>query len=94
MPGSIVDLFGNKPTPNLPPGMRGFNSYAAGNKFYGGGRKFPNMGPVSGTGMQGYSERDNSASARKNAIMRRMRGQMSGNPMSSNVQGNSLSGVF
>ena len=94
MAGSIVDLFGNKPVPNPPPGMRGFNSYAAGNKFYGGGRSFPNMGPVSGTGMQGYAQRDNEAKARKSAIQRRMKGQMSGNPMNSNVQGNSLSGVF
>lgn len=94
MPGSIVDLFGNKPVPNPPPGMKGFNAYSAGNKYYGSGRNFPNMGPVSGTGMQGYSQRDNEAKARKSAIQRRMRGQMSGNPMSSNVQGNSLSGVF
>lgn len=81
---SIVDLFGNKPTPNPPPGMRGFNSYAAGNKYYGGGRSFPNMGPVSGTGMQGYAQRDNEAKARKSAIQRRMRSQNSGSPMSNN----------
>lgn len=94
MPGSIVDLFGNKPVPNPPPGMRGFNPYSAGNKFYGAGRSFPNMGPVSGQGMQGYARRDNEAKARQSAIQRRMKGQMSGNPMGGNVQGNSLSGVF
>lgn len=70
---SIVDLFGNKPKPNAPPGMRGFNAYAAGNKTYGGGRNFPNMGPVSGDAKAGYAERDNKARARKAAIMRRMK---------------------
>lgn len=94
MPASIVDLFGNRPVPNPPPGMRGFNSYAAGNKYYGGGRNFPNMGPVSGIGMQGYARRDNEGKARKDAIMRRMKGQMSGNPSNANVAGSSFPGVF
>lgn len=88
MASSIVDLFGNKPVPNPPPGMRGFNSYAAGNRTYGGGRNFPNMGPVSGTGKAGYAERDNKAKARKSAIMRRMKAQSSsGNPMNTKITG-------
>lgn len=85
MVASIVDLFGNRPVPNRPPGQRGFNSYSAGNKHYGAGRAFPNMGPVSGSGMQGYAERDNKARARRSAIMNRMKGQMTGNPMNTNL---------
>lgn len=94
MPASIVDLFGNKPVPNPPPGMKSFNSYAAGNKHYGAGRAFPNMGPVSGQGMLGYNQRDNEASAKKNAILRRMRGQASGNPMNKNVLGGNVGGKY
>lgn len=94
MPASIVDLFGNKPVPNPPPGMKSFNPYAAGNKHYGGGRGFPNMGPVSGQGMLGYNQRDNAASAKKNAILRRMRGQASGNPMNKNVLGSNVGGSY
>lgn len=92
MPASIVDLFGNRPVPNPPPGMRGFNAYAAGNKYYGGGRNFPNMGPVSGTGMGGYAKRDNEGRARKDAIMRRMKGQMSGNPSNLGIAGSGFPG--
>lgn len=80
-----MDLFGNKPVPNKQPGFTGFNSYAAGVKRYGGGRRMPNIGPVSGQGKMGYSERDNQAKARKNAILRRLKGQASGNPMSSSI---------
>lgn len=90
----IVDLFGNKPVPNPPPGMRGFNAYAAGNKYYEGGRPFPNIGPVSGSGRLGYDKRDNEAQAKKNAVLRRLKGQMTGNPMNSNVTGSSFPGVF
>lgn len=79
MASTIVDLFGNRPKPSPPPGQGGFNQYAAGPKRYGGGRNFPNMGPVSGTGMKGYAERDNQAKARKSAILRRMKGQFGGN---------------
>lgn len=94
MPSSIVDLFGNKTVSNPPPGMRNFNAYAAGNKYYGGGRNFPNMGPVSGKGMLGYNQRDNEAKAKKAAILRRMRGQSSGNPMNANVMAGNVGGVF
>ena len=91
---SIVDIFGNKKVPNPPPGMSGFNSYAAGNKFYGAGRSMPNIGLMGGDGMAGYAERDNKAKARKDAIMRRLRGQQTGNPLNSNVTGSSYMGVM
>jgi hypothetical protein len=87
-----MDLFGNKRTPNPPPGQKAFNPYAAGNKRYGGGRSMPNIGPVANP--QGYNERDNRAQARKNAIMRRMKGQQKGNPMNSAVMGYTSRGVF
>ena len=80
-----MDFFGNKRVPNRPPGFTGFNPYAAGKKVYGGGRSMPNIGPVSGQGQMGYSERDNKAAARKKVLLRRMRGQMSGGPMNSNI---------
>lgn len=44
-----------------------YNSLSAGNKAYGGGRPFPNVGKVGAQGLQGYSERD----ARRRAIMKR-----------------------
>lgn len=87
MPSSIVDLFGNRPVPNPPPGRGSFNPYAAGNKTYGGGRRMPNIGPVSGMGMMGYNQRDNEAQAKKSAILRRLKGQATGNPMNRNVGG-------
>lgn len=65
--------------PDRAPGFKGFNTYAAGTKRYGGGRSMPNIGPVSGMGQGGYKERDNKARARKAAILRRLKGQMSGN---------------
>lgn len=82
-----MDKFGNRRVPNPPPGFSGFNSYAAGKKIYGGGRSMPNIGQVSGMGQMGYNKRDNEAKARKNAILRRLRGQLSGNPMNANVLG-------
>lgn len=57
----------------------GFNSYAAGNKHYGGGRSAPNIGPVD---PMGYKERDAKNRINKNAIMRRIKAQQSGNYMS------------
>lgn len=83
---NVVDLFGNKRVPT------GFNPYAAGDKRYGAGRPMPNIGPVANT--QGYSERDNRAEARKGAILRRMKGQSSGNPMNRAVMGYASGGVF
>ncbi len=48
----------------------GINPYAAGNKIYGGGRSFPTMGPVD---KLGYAERDAKHSARRDALLRRMK---------------------
>lgn len=79
----ISDLFGNKKVPSPSPGSRAFNPYSAGNKHYGAGRPMPNIGPVANP--QGYNERDNKAKARKRAIMRRMKGASTGNPMNKKV---------
>lgn len=54
------------------------NSYAAGNKVYGGGRPMPTMGPVD---PMGYKERDRLRIAR-NAALRRLKAMDSGNFMS------------
>lgn len=94
MPSSIVDLFGNRRAQNPPPGRGSFNAYAAGNKYYGSGRSFPNMGPVSGQGMLGYNQRDNEAKAKKAAILRRLKGQASGNPMNANVMTGNMGGAI
>jgi hypothetical protein len=89
---NTVDYFGNKQVPNPPPGQKAFNPYAAGNKHYGSGRPMPTIGPVASP--QGYDERDNRASARKNAILRRMNGAGTGNPMNASVMGYTSKGVF
>lgn len=47
-----------------------FNSYAAGNKVYGGGRSSPHVG--GGLDKLGYAERDLAHSAKRNALLRRM----------------------
>lgn len=47
-----------------------FNSYAAGNKVYGGGRSFPTMGAVD---KLGYRERDLKTRAKRNAMLRRLK---------------------
>jgi hypothetical protein len=88
----IADLFGNQRVPSPPPGQKAFNPYAAGNKHYGSGRPMPTIGPVASP--QGYDERDNRATARKNAILRRMKGSDSGNPMNASVMGYTSKGVF
>lgn len=75
----MADLFGNRRVPNKQPGFTSFNPYAAGKKSYGAGRPMPNIGPV--MNMQGYNERDNKAKARKNAVLRRLKGQDSGSQM-------------
>jgi len=88
----IADLFGNRQVPSPAPGQKAFNPYAAGGKSYGSGRPMPTIGPVASP--QGYEERDNRASARKNAILRRMQGSATGNPMNANVVGYASKGVF
>lgn len=87
-----MDLFGNRPLPQRSPGFKGFNQYAAGKKRYGAGRLMPNIGPV--RDMFGYRERDNKAKARKNAILRRMKGQQSGNPLNPNIARSDARGGF
>lgn len=62
-----------------PPGFTGFNSYAAGAKRYGAGRSMPNIGPTSG--QLGYAQRDNQAKARKNAILKRLKGTQQNSPI-------------
>lgn len=50
-------------------------AYLAGNKVYGSGRSNPTMGPVD---RMGYKERDAKASARRNAILKRLQAHQSG----------------
>lgn len=49
--------------------------YSVGNRIYGGGRSSPNIGPVD---RMGYAERDATAAARRNAILRRMQSLQGG----------------
>lgn len=63
-----------------------YNAYAAGNKVYGGGRSFPNMGAVD---KLGYRERDLATRARRNALLRRLKATNSGKFMSSDWLGGS-----
>lgn len=60
-----------------------FNPYGAGNKVYGSGRPMPTIGPVD---KAGYRQRDRMAKARRDAMLRRMRAQLSGNNMSPDVR--------
>lgn len=48
-----------------------FQSYAAGNKIYGGGRSSPHMG--GGLDKLGYRERDAKHRLKRNALLRRMK---------------------
>jgi hypothetical protein len=60
-----------------------FNSYAAGNKVYGGiglGRNAPNIGPSDKTG---YKERDAEVKLKKEAMMRLLKAKQKGNYLSS-----------
>lgn len=57
-------------------GGGGFNSYAVGRKVYGGGRSFPTSGKVDPTG---YKERDRVAKARRDAMLKRLRANLSKN---------------
>lgn len=78
-----MDTFGNNRLPNPPPLLNGgFNAYAAGKKYYGGGRSMPNLGPVSD--LLGYKQRDLKRTAMQNAIARRLKAQDKGNPMAFN----------
>lgn len=52
-------------------GGAGFNPYAAGNKVYGGGRPFPNVGKGGAVSKVGYAERE----AKRKAIMSRQGGK-------------------
>lgn len=56
-----------------PRSQQNVSPYAVGNKIYGGGRSFPNIGPVD---KLGYRERDAASKARRDAIMRRMKANM------------------
>lgn len=89
-----MDGFGNKPLPNRAPGFKGFNPYAAGTKKYGGGRSMPNIGPVSGQGQAGYDQRENEAGARKQAILKRLKGQQSGNPLNPKLLQSDFKGTY
>lgn len=53
--------------------QQGVSPYSVGNKVYGGGRSFPNVGPVD---KLGYRERDAASKARRDAILRRMKSNM------------------
>lgn len=57
--------------------------FLVGNKTYGGGRSFPNIGPSDPTG---YRERDLKHKARREAIERRLKALKNKNYMSSDVQ--------
>lgn len=66
----------------LQPGgnQQGFNNYAAGNPVYGMGRSNPTSGPVD---KLGYKQRDANAINMRNAMLRRMQANQSGDNMSS-----------
>lgn len=49
-----------------------FLPYLVGDKVYGGGRSFPNLGP---SDPLGYRERDLKARARRAAMLRRLKAQ-------------------
>lgn len=88
-----VDNFGNKRVPDPAPGVSGAVArYAAGKKSYGAGRPMPNIGPVAHPA--GYSERDNKAKAKRAALIRRLKGQQTGNPMNKAVMGGTSGGGF
>jgi hypothetical protein len=57
-----------------------FNAYAAGNKRYGTGRPNSNYGL---NNKIGYMERDAAAQRRRNAMLRKLKAQGSGDLMSS-----------
>lgn len=61
----------------------GINPYTVGNKVYGGGRSMPTIGPVDPLG---YAERDATATARRDAILRRLKANAGGDYMSADSQ--------
>lgn len=89
-----MNLFGGNRVPNKPPGFKGFNPYAAGAKHYGGGRNAPNVGGMSGHGQLGYNERDQRAAARKKMLLRRLKGQGTGSPMSPQIMTSDWKGGY
>lgn len=60
---------------DIAPSTASVMPYAVGNKIYGGGRPVPNIGPVD---RMGYQERDSKSSARRDAILRRMKANAKG----------------
>lgn len=54
-------------------GGAGYNNLAAGNRTYGTGRPFPNMGATSNK--LGYAKRDAMAKARREALLDRLKGR-------------------
>lgn len=65
--------------PGMPVGGAGFNKYAAGNKPTTG--VSPNVGPMADK--TPFQERDRSAMAQRNALLKRLRARSSGNYLSS-----------
>lgn len=63
-------------------GQKDVTPYAVGDKIYGGGRSFPTMGPVD---RMGYRERDNVASARRQAVLNRLKAVQSGKTASADA---------
>lgn len=57
--------------------------YLVGDRVYGGGRKFPNLGP---SDPLGYRERDLKHKARRDALLRRMKARQKGNYMSADAK--------
>jgi hypothetical protein len=57
--------------------------YLVGDRVYGGGRPFPNIGP---SDPMGYRERDLRHKARRDAVLRRMKANNSKNYMSADAQ--------
>lgn len=60
-----------------------FNPYSVGDKVYGSGRPMPTVGPVD---PQGYQMRDRLATARRNALLKRLQQVQGGNYMSPDVR--------
>ena len=54
----------------------GFQPYAGGQKRYGGGRSAPNVGPTAN--LEGYRERDLTAKAKRNYMLRALKAKKGG----------------